>query len=195
MKQALVALLLAPLAALGCTKPTKPPPSEGVPAVLRDPIDVMTPGGERTLLLKADADGYTLVDRAGWSIGRAIVEERSLRVTDRDGATLVTLSRTPAGFVVDSGGSGPHLEGQLTDEGLALKRGGELVGAFTRRTLNLGARTLLVIDNDAYVQVLDEEGAVLEVRGPVGDGAAYLAWKELPFPERIALMLFTAEGL
>lgn len=191
---AFAALLLAALvgvAAGGCTKPVAAPEAPRSP--VREPIEVMAPGGERTLRLDVEPDGYTLRDQAGWSIGRAIIDARSVRVTDRGGAVLVTVSRTASGFVLEGGGE--RLEGALKDEGLVLTRGKEPAGLLSEHALKLPDRTLFVVDNDALVQVVNEGGAVLEVRGHVGDGAVYLAWKELSFPERLALMLFSAELL
>lgn len=181
------------LGALGACKPPDPPPPSA-PAPARQPIDVMAPGGERTLRLEADESGYTLVDAAGWAIGRAFVDKSTVRLTDRQGSTVVTVSRTPEGFLLDDG-SGGRLVGTEGDEGLELARDGIRVGLLAHHALALRDRTLFVASNADYVQVVREGTTLLEVRGPVGDAAVYLAWTELRFPERLALMLFSTELL
>lgn len=189
----MTAVALAAFAA--CQRPRAPEPApEAKPSPAREPIDVMAPGGERTLRLEVEPDGYTFVDVAGWPVGRALVDERSVRVTDRQGATVVTVSRTAAGFSLDDG-SGVALEGTEGDEGLELSRGGARIGLLGRHALLLPDRTLFVASNAGYVQVVREGAPLLEVRGPVGDAAVYLAWTELPFPERLALMVFSTELL
>ncbi len=181
------------LGAGGCKEPREAAAPDVVSARhTREPIDVMAPGGERTLRLEVEPGGYNLKDRAGWSIGRAIMGDSSVRVTDRTGTTLITVARTAAGFTLDDG-SGTPLLGTLGDDGIELTRGGERLGLLTEHTLELPDRTLFVIDNGAYIQVAREDQALLEVRGPVGDGAAFLAWTELSFPERLSLMLFFSE--
>lgn len=177
-----------------CKPPSPPPSAPPSPATSRQPIDVMAPGGERTLRLEVEESGYTLVDAAGWAIGRALVDASAVRVTDRQGATVATVSRTPDGFLLEDD-SGGRLEGRERAEGLELARGGARVGLFAQHTLSLPDRTLLVASNADYVQVAREGATLLEVRGPVGDAAVYLAWTELSFPERLALMLFSAELL
>lgn len=192
MKTALF-LVVGLLGASACKKPVESPASPPEPQ--RERIEVMTPGGERTLLLDVEPGGYSLRDPAGWSIGQALIDATTVRVTDRAGSTLVTVTRTSAGFSLDDGSGGPPLEGALSDEGLALTRGAKVEGLLAQHALKLPDRTLFVVDNDALIQVVSQGDAVLEVRGHVGDGAAYLAWRELGFPERLALMLFSAELL
>lgn len=177
-----------------CQRSAPAPVVAEAPAPGRERIDVMAPGGERTLRLEVEPDGYALIDAAGWPIGRALIDTSSVRVTDRQGNTIVKVSRTDEGFTLDDG-SGGVLQGREGDEGLELSHAGTRVGLLAHHALLLRDRKLVVSSSAGYVQVRAEDAPLLEVRGPVGDGAAYLAWTELSFPERLALMLFSTELL
>lgn len=178
------------LLGLGCPKPSPAPP----PAARSD-IEVMAPGGELTLVLDVSEGGYALLDRAGSRIGDVLVEKDAVRVLDPYGAPLAVVERRGDGFALQDGSGALVLNAEASAQGFALARGsGAPFGTRGPEGLVLDGHRVFAVANGEYVQVLLDGSTVLEVRGDVdGGAAAFLALAELPFPERVALMVWVNE--
>lgn len=178
------------LAAAGCSRRVEAPAEPR-----RSAIEVSAPGGELTLVLAASERGYALADRTGRRIGDVVIERDALRVLDPDGGVLSSVERRGDGFALRDHSGAVVLEAEATAAGHALSRpGGAAFGSRDPSGLVVGGHRIFALLSGAYAQVLRDGDSVLEVRGLVDNSAAsFLALSELPFPERVALMLWMSE--
>lgn len=192
-----VALVGAALAA-GCkpeAKPAEPAEPAPPPAPARAAIEVLLPGGQVTARLEPMPDGYVLHDVAGWPIGRARIDGDSVRMEGRTGEPLCTASTSEAGFTLDDGGPKPRLVGVENGAGVQISSPEGVVAVLTSGRLQAGGHTLATTPAGDRLFVSVDGEPVLALRGFSHEGGVWLAWTELTFPERVAMMLLHAERL
>lgn len=165
------------------------------PRAERTLIEVLLPDGQRTASLEPAENGYALIDRAGWTIGRVRVQPRLVEVRGRSGEILCVARATTGGFRLDDGGEALRMTGTEDSDGVVITNKGELVGRLAGGALLTPGGVLRAVPVGEYVEVSFDGDRVLALRGFDHESAAWLAYTPLSFPERIAMMFLQAELL